>query len=154
MRFSKKSDYALRALVALAAGNTKRPVSIRTLADGNDIPYRFLQQIVLDLRDKGWIKTHAGRDGGITLDKPPNAIRMGEIVRHFDGVLAPMGCVSTTHYQSCSQEHSCRFRRILLEIRNHTAHLMDRTTIAMLLTNKPLSHEEVFTQYFADGAGI
>ncbi len=154
MRFSKKSDYALRVLVMLAEHYGEGPKSIRKLAESNDVPYRFLQQIVLDLREKGWIITHAGRDGGITLGKPPEFIRMGEVVRHFDGVLAPMGCVSTTHYEPCSQEGHCRFRRTLLEIRNHTAKLMDQTSLAMLLADTPPTRDEVFTQYFHDGAGI
>ncbi len=154
MRFSKKSDYALRALLTLAAADSKQPMSIRKIATHNDIPYRFLQQIVLELRDKGWVATHAGRDGGLTLSKPPDTIQMGDIVRHFDGVLAPMGCVSTTHYQPCSQEKVCRFRRTLLEIRNHTAMLMDKTSLAMLVRDKPLTREEVFTESFVDGAGI
>ncbi len=154
MRFSKKSDYALRALLTLAASDNKRPLSIRKIAMRNDIPYRFLQQIVLELRDKGWVKTHAGREGGITLSKPPDTIQMGDIVRHFDGVLAPMGCVSTTHYEPCSQEDVCRFRRTLLEIRNYTALLMDKTSLAMLVADKPLLRSEVFTSYFGDGGGI
>jgi|GEM_PF-2956066 len=64
MRFSRKSDYALRALTYLAIADQPGPISIRTLSQKNDIPYRFLQQIVLDLKANGWINTIAGREGG------------------------------------------------------------------------------------------
>lgn len=154
MRFSKKSDYALRALVHLAGQSNREPISIRTLASVNDIPYRFLQQIMLDLKANGWVNTLAGREGGIVLAKPPVGINVGEVVRFFDGVLAPIGCVSSTHYEACSQEPVCRFRRMLLEIRNHTAAIMDRTTLEDLVRNAPLSHREVFGEQYSEGAGI
>jgi Rrf2 family protein len=133
MRFSKKSDYALRALCYLSGQADSKPVSMRTIAQDNDIPYRFLQQIALDLKANGWISTVPGREGGVVLARPPHAITVGEVVRYFDGVLAPIGCVSTTHYTACSQETSCRFRRLLLEVRNYTAALLDRTTLSDLL---------------------
>ncbi len=154
MRISKKADYALRTLVDLTLHYDKRPVSIRAVAEKNDIPYRFLQQIALDLKAKGWIATQAGRDGGMALAKPPHVITLGEVVRFFDGVLAPIGCVSTTHYTPCSQEGTCRFRRTFLNIRNHTAALMDRTTLAALAEGAPLTREEVFGEAYSDGAGI
>jgi len=154
MRLSKKSDYALRALVTLAERGNSKPVSIRVLSRGNDIPYRFLQQITLEMKEKNWIKSIPGRDGGIMLAKPPEAISMGEVVRYFDGVLAPVGCVSTAHYEPCSQESICRFRRALLEIRNYTAQTMDATTLAMLAAGHPLRNEEVFEEDFIGGAGI
>ena len=154
MRLSRKSDYALRALVFLACKEDPGPVSIRVLAEKNDIPYRFLQQITLDLKANGWIITLAGRDGGIQLAKEPHQITVGEVVRFFDGVLAPVGCVSIMHYEPCSQEPICRFRRMLLEIRNLTAAIMDRTTLADLVKNTPPSYKEVFGEQYIDGAGI
>lgn len=154
MRFSKKSDYALRALVHLAQSYERGPQSIRALADDNDIPYRFLQQIMLDLKARGWVRTHVGRHGGVSLAKAPRAITMGEVVRHLDGVLAPTGCVSITNYEACSQEQKCFFRRSLLDIRNYTAALLDRTTLSMLIQGVPPSRTEVFDMQFIDGGGI
>lgn len=154
MRLSKKSDYALRALVTLADKFGEAPVSIRELAEENDIPKRFLEQIMLDLKHRGWVRSVAGRDGGFALARRPEAISMGEVVRHFDGVLAPIGCVSTSHYESCSQESRCRFRRVLLDVRNYTVRIMEGTSLAALQMGRPVAHKEVFAEEFSDGAGI
>ncbi len=155
MRFSKKSDYALRVLTHLAVQSTPGPFSIRSLAAANDIPYRFLQQIVLDLKANGWVSTVSGREGGILLAKPAGDITVGEVVRFFDGVLAPVGCVSTAHHTPCSQEAHCRFRSLLLDIRNTTAALLDRTSLAALTTPDTLSESQPTScSSFAEGAGI
>ncbi len=153
MRMSRKSDYALRALFSLVASDGKTPVSIRELAEKNDVPRRFLEQIMLELKAKGWVRSVAGRDGGFLLAKKPDEITMGEIVRHFDGILAPIGCVSTTHYEPCSQEPICRFRRVLLDIRNYTARRME-ATLAAVFAAPVVSREEVFSLEFTAGAGI
>src|SRR3954447_24210293 len=99
MRLSRKSDYALRALFGLIGHQGQAPISIRELAARHDVPKRFLEQIMLELKSKGWVRSIAGRDGGFVLAKPPEQITMGEVVRHFDGVLAPVWCVSTSHYE-------------------------------------------------------
>lgn len=157
MRLSAKSDYALRALFHLAElfrGESTPPLSIRILAEKNDIPRRFLEQIMIDLRQMGWVKSVPGRDGGFILGKPPEQITMGEVVRHFDEILAPIDCVSQSHYKPCSQEPKCRFRRVLLEIRNTTAAVMDQATLAKVVAAKTVTREEVMGDEFIDGAGI
>lgn len=154
MRLSRKSDYALRALFTLVAEYGRGPVPIRELAERNDVPRRFLEQIMLDLKSKGWVSSVAGRDGGFELARRPDSITMGEIVRHFDGILAPIPCVSSTHYEPCSQELTCRFRRVLLEIRNFTAQRMESATLAAVYAGAPVKSEEVFSLEMIDGAGI
>lgn len=154
MKLSKKSDYALRTLCYLAIQEEERQISIRKLSTVNDIPYRFLQQIVLDLKQNGWVTTLPGREGGLLLAKRPRDITVGEVVRVFDGVLAPIGCVSITHYETCSQENTCLFRPLFLGIRNYTAALLDRTTLADLIgDHKPLSGSFVQHQH-DNGSGI
>jgi Rrf2 family protein len=154
MKLSRKSDYALRALFGLIASGGKAPVSIRELAERYDVPKRFLEQIMLELKSKGWVRSIAGRDGGFVLAKKPDEITMGEVVRHFDGVLAPIGCVSTTHYEQCSQEPVCRFRRVLLDVRNYTARRMDAATLAAVYAGPVVTREEVFSSEFVGGEGI
>lgn len=152
MKLSKKSDYALRALLTLGDRFGQGPISIRELAEENDVPQRFLEQIMLDMKKVGWVTSIAGRIGGFQLAKAPAEITMGQVVRHFDGVLAPIGCVSSTHYEPCSQEWKCRFRRVLLEIRNFTVQLMEKATLANLLRGTPVAHREVFADFvFGDG---
>ena len=130
------------------------PVSNRELAVANDIPSGFLQQIMLELKECGWVSSIPGRDGGYVLAVAPDALSMGQVVRRFDGVLAPIGCVSITHYEPCSQEARCSFRRVLLGVRNHTARQLDQTTLAELVLGRPALNEEVFAPEFIDGAGI
>ncbi len=154
MKLSRKTDYALRALFTLVEHFGRGPIPIRELARRNDIPKRFLEQILLELKSRGWVDSLPGKRGGYALAKRPDQITMGQVVRHFDGVLSPIWCVSVTHYQSCSQEAVCRFRRFLMEIRNYTARLMDSATLADVYAGKPVSHEEVFAQELVGGGGI
>ncbi|HXB59645.1 MAG TPA: Rrf2 family transcriptional regulator, partial [Candidatus Acidoferrales bacterium] len=93
MRISKKTDYALRALFTLVEHFDGAPIPIRELARRNDIPKRFLEQIMLALKSQGWVDSLAGIRGGYVLAKNPGKITMGEVVRHFDGIIAPIDCV-------------------------------------------------------------
>jgi Rrf2 family protein len=154
MKLSKKSDYALRALLTLAEHYGQEPISIRELARRNDVPKRFLEHIMLELKGNGWVRSAPGRDGGYVLATAPDALTIGQVVRHFDGVLAPIGCVSASHHEACSQEHACRFRRVFLEIRNFTARFMDRTTLAAVQRGEPLTQEEPVARHLNGGAGI
>jgi Rrf2 family protein len=154
MRLSKKSDYAMRAMFTLVEHYGRGPIPIRELARRNDMPKRFLEHIMLEMKEKGWVKSLAGRDGGYVLARPPEQITMGQIVRHFDGIMAPIACVSVGHYERCSQEPVCRFRRVLLEVRNYTVGLMDKATLAAVFAGRPVSPDEVFSGQMLDGAGI
>src|SRR5579871_2801078 len=119
MRVSKQSDYALRALFTLVDHHGGEPIPIRELARRNDVPKRFLEQIMLALKTKGWVDSTAGPRGGYLLAKSPEKITMGEVIRHFDGILAPIDCVSVNGYQRCTQESVCRFRRVFFDVRNY-----------------------------------
>ena len=85
MKISRKTDYALRALLHLVGHHGKGPVSIRELALQNDIPKRFLEQIMLEMKSKGWVMSSAGKDGGYFLARPADTISMGRVVRLIDG---------------------------------------------------------------------
>lgn len=154
MKLSRKSDYALRALMTLVERFGQGPVSIRELSEINDVPRRFLEHIMLEMKAKGWVNSIAGRIGGFELAKRPEEISMGQIVRHFDGLLAPIGCVSVSNYEKCSQEKTCRFRRVLLEIRNYTSRLMDEANLAEVFGSAPVTQLEVFSAAFIGGDGI
>ena len=154
MRLSKKTDYALRALFTLVEHFGRGPIPIRELARRNDIPKRFLEHIMLDLKAEGWVASVAGIRGGYVLAKHPDRITMGEVVRHFDGILAPIECVSVSGYQRCTQEPVCRFRRVFLDARNYITELMDSSTLADVAKGAPVSGREVFAPGFVDGEGI
>jgi Rrf2 family protein len=153
VRVSKKTDYALRALFTLVDHFGGAPIPIRELARRNDIPKRFLEQIVLDLKAQGWVDSVAGIRGGYVLAKNPAKITMGEVVRHFDGILAPIDCVSVAGYKRCSQEPVCKFRRVFLDARNYVAGIMDKATLAEVARRSPVSKQEI-SAGFTGGEGI
>jgi Rrf2 family protein len=153
MHISKKTDYALRALFTLVEHYNGTPIPIRELARRNDIPKRFLEQIMLALKAQGWVESLAGMRGGYVLAKNPSKITMGEVVRHFDGILAPIECVSLSGYKRCSQEPVCRFRRVFLDIRNYVTGVMDRSTLAEVAKGLPVTTREVYAG-FIGGEGI
>jgi Rrf2 family protein len=154
MRVSKKTDYALRAIFTLVEHFGGGPIPVRELSRRNDVPKKFLEQILLAMKRRGWVKSASGLRGGYMLAKTPDKITMGEIVRHFDGILAPIACVSSTAYKRCSQEPVCRFRRVFLNARNHAANLLDHATLADVAQGNPVTRPEVFTPDFSGGEGI
>lgn len=156
MRVSKKTDYALRVLFTLVDHHGGQPIPIRELARRNDVPKRFLEQIMLALKAQGWVDSQAGIRGGYFLAKSPAKITMGQVVRLFDGILAPIDCVSVTGYQRCSQESVCRFRRVFYNARNYVANLMDSATLEEVAKGQPLSPKELNTGFvgFIGGEGI
>ena len=153
MYVSMKTDYALRALFTLVGHYKGTPIPIRELARRNDVPKRFLEQIMLALKAEGWVDSLPGVRGGYVLAKDPSKITMGEVVRHFDGILAPIACVSVSGYKRCSQEPVCRFRRVFFDIRNYVAGVMDRATLAEVARGAPVSRREVWAG-FIEGEGI
>jgi Rrf2 family protein len=154
MKISKKSDYALRVLMTLVENYGREPISIRELADRNAVPKRFLEHIMLDLKSQGWVSSLPGKSGGYVLAQRPDEIRMGQVVRYFDGLIAPISCVSVAQYERCSQEPVCHFRRVFLDVRNTTARLMDDTTLAVAFAGSPVQQQEVFDEALVGGAGI
>ena len=109
---------------------------------------------MLDLKEKGWVVSTAGKRGGYQLAKAPSKITMGDVVRHFDGYLAPIACVSVTDYKRCTQETTCRFRRVMLTARNLVANLMDRTTLADVMKPPVVGPKELVKIQGIDGDGI
>jgi Rrf2 family protein len=154
MKISKKSDYALRVLMTLVDNYGHEPISIRELASQNAVPKRFLEHIMLDLKSQGWVSSLPGKAGGYMLAQRPDEISMGQVVRYFDGLLAPINCVSVNQYEPCSQEAVCRFRRVFLDARNETARLMDNTTLSAAFRGEPVRRQEVFDDALMGGAGI
>ncbi len=130
------------------------PISMNELARMNDVPKKFLEHIMLDLKSQGWVGRSPGRTGGNVLTHPPERITFGQVMRHFDGVLAPVGCMSISQNEACSPAPTCRFRRVLLDIRNVTAAHMDNATLAQVARNEPVADREVFSLELVGGDGI
>lgn len=154
MKISKKTDYALRALFAIAEASKEGTISIRELSESVDIPRRFLENIMLEMNKAGWVKSIPGRYGGYALARDTNQITLGEVIRYFEGMIAMISCVSVSSYEPCSQEGKCYFRRVFLNIRNLTAQILDKTTIASCLSQEPITKDDIFKEEFIGGLGI
>jgi Rrf2 family protein len=134
MRLSKKGEYALRSLINLGiATEVKRSlVQVAELAENEQLPVKFLEQIMQTLKEAGLVESVRGKFGGYRLAKPARQIPIGQVVRLIDGPLAPIGCVSQTAYEKCTcpDEAHCGLRMLMLDVRNAIAGILDRYTLA------------------------
>lgn len=134
MKISKKSQYGLRALIELTA-HYKGPLLQRhDIARRQRIPVGYLEQILLRLRDAGFLASRRGVAGGYTLIKPPHRITVGQVIRVLDGPLAPIGCVSKTAYQKCrdcpyAKKARCPLQVVMGQVRKAIAKILDHYTL-------------------------
>ncbi len=134
MRFSKKSEYALRALIELTREYDQGLVQRKSLSERQHIPLGFLEMILLSLKNAGFIGSRRGIHGGVFLIKSPREITLGQVIRLLDGPLAPIGCVSQTAYQKCQdcpyvQTTACPIQQIMLNVRNAIASILDHYSL-------------------------
>jgi Rrf2 family protein len=130
---SKKTQYSLRALYALARQYGGRPVLISHLAEEESIPKKFLEQILLGLKHHGLVASKKGKGGGYVLAQPPEDVTLGAVIRMIDGPLAPLPCASETMYRKCDEcvdADLCGTRLVMRDVRNATANILDHTTLA------------------------
>jgi len=134
MKVSKRGEYALRSLINLGfAAEAKRAlVQVSELAESEQLPVKFLEQILQELKEAGYVQSQRGKFGGYRLAKPAAKITIGEVVRLIDGPLAPIRCVSQTAYEKCTcpDETHCGLRMLMLDVRNAIAGILDRYTLA------------------------
>jgi Rrf2 family protein len=130
VRISRKAEYALRALVALA--RHRRPLQIGELSRVENIPVKFLEQILLTLRNDGFLASKRGVGGGYMLKQPAEKIPVGQVVRALDGPVAPLPCAATTGNDvpcSCPDPRTCPIRRFMTELHGEMNALLDARTI-------------------------
>jgi Rrf2 family protein len=134
MRISKRGEYALRSLINLGiAQEVGLPLlRISELARKEDIPIKFLEQILLQLKKARYLDSKRGKNGGYFIKKPMNEIKIGDVVRLIDGPLAPISCASVTAYKPCScpDEAHCGLRMLMVDVRNAIANILDNYTLA------------------------
>jgi Rrf2 family protein len=139
MILSKKTRYAIVALTRLAREYGNGPIQIRDIAESEKIPQSFLENILLDLRKMGILGSKLGKSGGYFLLKKPEEVNLAEIVRHFEGTIALMYCVSEKAYQPCEfcrDESSCEIRKVFKNIRDTTYDILANTTLKALTSSK------------------
>ena len=134
MRLSKRGEYGLRALIDLGiARELGFPMlKISEISEHERIPIKFLEAILVQLKVAGYIDSKRGKHGGVFLKMPMEKISIGNVVRLIDGPLAPIRCASVTAFQPCScpdVEH-CGLRMLMVDVRNATANILDRYTLA------------------------
>jgi Rrf2 family protein len=134
---SRKARYALRALYALAADEARGPVLIADLAERERIPRKFLEAILLELKNAGVLKSKKGKGGGYSLARASQQITMGQVIRIIDGPLAPIPCASERAFVKCEEcvdEATCGTRQVMKKVRDAIAAILDGTTLADVQT--------------------
>jgi Rrf2 family cysteine metabolism transcriptional repressor len=135
MKLSKKSEYGLRALLELTLAHGMATLQRQDIAARQHIPIEFLEQILLALKRAGLLSSRRGAKGGYTLIKQPKDISLGHVIRILDGPLAPIGCVSKTAYQKCSDcpyanKTQCPVQHVMGAVRDAIADILDNYSLA------------------------
>jgi len=132
---TKKSKYGLKAMLMLAEESGHGPVLVADLADRQQLPRKFLEAILLELKRHGLLHSKKGRGGGYLLSREPDAITVGQVIRVLEGPLALVPCVSQTAYMKCEEcpdEKTCGVRLAMKDVRDATAEILDHMTLAGL----------------------
>src|SRR5688572_10036211 len=134
MKLSLKGEYALRAMLVLGLHYGQPVVSIQTISNQQNIPKRFLEQILNDLKSAGLLESRRGVSGGYRLAQPPQQISLASIIRHLEGALAPVSCVSEKFYERCScpDESRCAIRSVMKEVRDAVVNILEKLSVADL----------------------
>lgn len=131
MKITSKSEYAIKALVELAIDYERgnNVTLINDVARRKGIPQKYLEQILLSLKNSGVLSSKRGVGGGYSLSRAPENISLGEIIRAVEGSLAPVSCVSTDNDTSCPDKDSCGLYGVMLEVRNAVSDILDNTSL-------------------------
>lgn len=150
---SKKTRYALRALLLLAESEKKKmgPVLISDLAKQGNMPQKFLEAILLELKNHGILQSKKGKGGGYLLGKNAEEIKFGNIIRILEGPLALLPCVSQMAFKPCEEcvdEETCGIRLLFKEVRDATAQILDNTSLAKVHNVQDRVSENKKQMYF------
>lgn len=129
---SKKTQYAFRALMHLAQMDDERPVLISEISKKKKIPLKFLENILLQLKQEGMLSSKKGKGGGYFLAKPPEEILLADVLRKVDGPIALLPCVSLHFYEKCANcdEKYCGLHKVMCEVRDANLAILEKKTVA------------------------
>jgi Rrf2 family protein len=148
MRLSKRGEYGLRAMITLAEpapkGDSPAMLQIREISEREQISSKFLEQILLTLKNAGLLHSKMGVGGGYYLARPASEITLGQIFRILDGPVAPIRCVSQMAYESCGcpDEETCGLRLVMSDVRNSIADILDNTSLADVTKRQHMARKE------------
>lgn len=143
---SKKTKYAIRALIALGENFGKASINISTIAKAENIPKKFLEQILLEMRNAGFLYSKKGAGGGYSLLKNPAEINLVQVIRLTGGPISQLPCVSINFYQKCDEckdEATCGIRHAFLNVRDATLKVLSETSIADLIKQEKLEINKI-----------
>lgn len=145
MLISKKTKYALKALIHLAELNNSEPVLISELARAEHIPKKFLEFILLSLRKGGILQSRVGKGGGYSLALEPSRVTIGNVLRILEGDLAPVQCLSETNHVSCDEcgnEETCGIKLVMIDVHRVLAQALDGLTLADMVERSKLATQK------------
>ncbi len=129
---SKKAQYALYAIRYIAMKKDKNPVLIKEIVEAEKLPQKFLEAILIDLKNAGIVNSKKGKNGGYYLIKEPKDINFADIIRTFDGAIALLPCATYKYYEKCTKcenDANCGLRNVVKEIRDKTVAMLKSLTI-------------------------
>jgi Rrf2 family transcriptional regulator, cysteine metabolism repressor len=142
MKITYKGDYALKTVLDLALHYNQGVITIHNLAKRADIPIKFLEQVLLTLKQGGFVDSKRGINGGYFLAKPPGEIKIGEVVRFIDGPVEPIACANrSADYKGCKDIYKCTFKNIWLEVSDAICNIIDNVSFEDLC-KKVKTHEK------------
>ena len=133
---SKKTKYAINALVFIAKNKDQQPISVSRISEEQNIPLKFLESILAELKNARILNSTRGKYGGYSLNGTPEEINMAKVLRLFDGAIALLPCVTYKFYERCEEcidEETCGIRQIAMEIRNTTVKQLKAATLAEII---------------------
>jgi Rrf2 family protein len=133
MKITYKGDYSLKAVLSLALHYNKGVLPIQELAKKGDIPFKFLEQILLTLKKGGFVDSKRGIDGGYFLAKSPETITVGDVIRFIEGPIEPVACANKDSYEKCKDFPYCVFKDIWSNVYTATSLVVDTVTFAELV---------------------
>ncbi len=137
---SKKNRYAFHALEYLALKQGTGPVLIEEIAREKQIPKKFLESILLELKKAGFLSSKMGKGGGYYLLKSPDEIRFAHIIRLIDGPIALLPCVSLNYHEKCNEcvhsEDNCPLRAVMIEVRDESLKVLENKTLADIISGR------------------
>jgi Rrf2 family protein len=136
---SQKAKYALKALFVLGEHQGEEPVMIADIAERANVPRKFLEQILLEMKRRGIVHSVRGKFGGYALGRNPDDITFAEVLRVIDGPLALSPCASRTAFRKCDDcddETTCAIRKVLLNVRDATSEILEAHTLAQALADR------------------
>ena len=143
---SKKAQYSILALVKLAKEYEHGPVLISTISQTERIPKKFLESILVDLKQLGVLASKKGKGGGYFLIKKPDEINLADVIRHIDGAIALIPCVTYKYYQPCQHckdELTCGIRSVIKDIRDDTVNMLKKISLSDIISREELLINEL-----------